>query len=191
LCIKLARDQYLCRLWDIPEPGEAGSDDERLLENELYRKMEDVELVLRFFAHRQRDSLQRGALKVYLDDYLKYGNLFASEVLGSLEELFLATTKLVFDVMGYRAFWLWRFRHGHWDWLQRPTTVAYDTVMRVFSEHLDDGDALRAKSDVIQSHVPAFYEKFSESFEARYTNRANIKERDKLFSEFIREALQN
>ena len=46
LCIKLAENNSFRKMWKFPleEEGE-----EKLLESEAYRKMEDVELVLRFF----------------------------------------------------------------------------------------------------------------------------------------------
>src|SRR3990172_12870512 len=50
LCIKLARNQYLCRMWGIPEPTttelETNTFSDDLLENETFRRMSDVELVL-------------------------------------------------------------------------------------------------------------------------------------------------
>lgn len=185
LCIILARDRHLCEMWEIPGPGEEGAGDEYLLDNERYRKMLDVELVLRFFAHRQREELMTGTLAGYLDEYLKHGNLFEKSVLDKLAGLFQRTVALVHETLGYRAFWLWRYRHGHWDWLQRPTTVAYDAIMRVFSERLDRADLLRANAEKLQTEIRKFYEQHAKSFEARYTNRANLKERDRLLAEFV------
>lgn len=56
LCIKLSRNRYLCKTWGIPEPTEEeerfNKIPEELRVDEDYRKMEDVELVLRFFAYR-------------------------------------------------------------------------------------------------------------------------------------------
>ena len=182
LCIRLARNTDLCQLWDIPDGSRPEVD---LLENERYRKMEDVELVLRFFAHRQRSKRQRGALKVYLDDYLKQGNLFPSDTLQSLGTLFEGIFGLVHDTLSERAFWLWRYRYGHWDWLQRPTTVAYDAIMRVFSERLDAADAIVARRGLFQDEIKAFYEANASSFDARLTNLSNVRERDELFRGFV------
>jgi len=190
LCISLARDRDLCAMWAIPHP-EVDSDfsDRALLANERYRRMEDVELVLRFFAHRQRASLQRGPLRQYLDTYLKMGNLFPAETLAELQGLFEATTELVFETLGEKAFWLWRYRYGSWGWLRRPTTVAYDAIMRVFSLHLDDGKELRAKARVAQQGITSFYERHAEDFEARYTNLTNVRRRDVLMEEFVQDVL--
>jgi hypothetical protein len=55
LCIRLSKDGALCRLWGIPEPEETelegGPPSQERAENEAFRRMEDVELVLRFFAY--------------------------------------------------------------------------------------------------------------------------------------------
>ncbi|MES9673669.1 GmrSD restriction endonuclease domain-containing protein, partial [Bacillus pseudomycoides] len=55
LCIKIARDKYFCRMWGIPEQINEEDEqelDKELIENPLYKKMSDVELILRFFAFR-------------------------------------------------------------------------------------------------------------------------------------------
>ena len=102
LCIQLARNPYLCRMWDIPEPTaielETGVFSDELLENETFRRMEDVELVLRFFAYRQRLLHDQTALNVYLDEFLRRGNGFSPELIARYKELFDETVKLVFDV---------------------------------------------------------------------------------------------
>ncbi|WP_101523220.1 DUF262 domain-containing protein [Nocardioides houyundeii] len=57
LCIKLSRNPDLCVLWGIPPPNlmeHLEVADPQLEINPLYQTMGDVELVLRFFAHRQR-----------------------------------------------------------------------------------------------------------------------------------------
>ena len=188
LCIELARNPYLCRTWGIPEPTAAekrGELSDDLLENESYRTMEDVELVLRFFAYRHRLSNQRGSLKTYLDFFQKHGNQFPPSVLREYRHLFEATIHLVFDVLGERAFWLWRKRVTGWSWLARPTTVVYDPLMFVFSQHLSNADVLRSRSLEMRDQLPRIYERFYDDFEGRYTNLSNISKRNQVFSEFI------
>jgi hypothetical protein len=196
LCIRLARNTSLCRLWGIPEPDKAelggGPPSEKVLQNEAYRKMEDVELVLRFFAYRQRLHHQKGALSVYLDTYLKQGNIFPSKLLGKLEKLFTSTVKLVFDSFGQRAFWLYRSRSnrsGKWDWFRRPTTVVFDPLMYVISQHHDDSERLIAKKAVFQERITDFYKDNYDHFEGRYTNLSNISDRNRLFEDFVNDVL--
>jgi hypothetical protein len=193
LCIRLSRNVYLCRTWDIPEPTpeELSSDipAPELDDNSDYSKMKDVELVLRFFAHRQRRRIGAGALETYLDFYLKQGNLFSDAVRVGLAELFEDTIQLVYEVLGERAFWLWRFRHEQWNWLQRPTTTAYDAFMFVFSQNLHNREELLARRNAFRETMPKFYEAKVAAFDARMTNMRNLRERDSLVSELVSQVL--
>lgn len=188
LCIELARNKYLCRMWDIPEPTleeEHGEPADELLENESYRTMEDVELVLRFFAYRQRLQHHRGALREYLDFFQKHGNTFPPRVLREYRVLFRETIRAVYEVLGPRAFWLRRKRTSGWGWLRRPTTVAYDPIMFVFSQNLESVDRLLNAREEIREALPAFYEENYTEFEGRYTNLRNVEARNRLFTEFL------
>jgi hypothetical protein len=193
LCIRLARNRYLCRMWDIPEPTEAEIEHEEvsadLLSNESYQKMDDVELVLRFFAHRQRLDQEKFELKSYLDEFLRQGNSFDSDLLAKYEDLFTQTVKLVYDVLGDRAFWLLRRRAGNWQWYQRPTKVLYDPIMYVFSQNLEHSDKLRERRQAIRDAFPQFYQDYYDNFEGRSTNRTNLAERNQLTELFIEQFL--
>jgi len=190
LCIRLSRNRYLCRTWDIPEPsavelanGDVSAD---VMDNDRFRTMADVELVLRFFAHRQRRRIGAGALGIYLDLYLKQGNNFSQDTLDGLASLFEETIQLVYETLGGSAFWLWRFRHGRWAWLERPTTSAYDAIMSVFSRHLEDRTELISRKELFEVALQEFYQEHMSAFEARQTNMSNIRERDKLMEELER-----
>lgn len=195
LCIRLSRDEHLCRLWGIPPKTQAeirGEDIPPALEkNKYYSTMFDVELVLRFFAHRQRKRIGGGALRTFLDNYLKQGNLFPAPTLLELGTLFEQTIALVDETLGPQAFWLWRFRHGHWGWLERPTTSAYDAFMFVFSKHLDDQERLLSLKNELRAAIPVFYEEHVDSFDARMTNMSNIRERDALVEGLITSVLDH
>jgi hypothetical protein len=168
LCIKLARTDSFCKLWGIPteddlekastpvqdslpfEDAESDLEDNSLSEilhgNALYRKMQDVELVLRFFAYRQLADVEQGRLRDFLDAYLKEGNRVKTEVLNNLESLFRETIDIVYDVLGDRAFYLLRKkRKGQWVWYERPTKVLYDPMMFAFSHHVDKKTVLIEK----------------------------------------------
>ena len=110
---------------------------QKLQDNEDYRKMNDVELVLRFFAYRQRLNQQKsGNLSIYLDNFLKYGNKWDKDVRDGLEDLFEKTIQLVYEVFEEKAFWVMRPNKSKWSWYKRPTTV-YDPLMFAFSQHIE------------------------------------------------------
>jgi hypothetical protein len=189
LCLELSRHPALCATWGIPihvdESEAQETNDDELLENNLYREMYDVELVLRFFAFRQDISYLSGALRDYFDAYLQKANSYDSILLDELSELFSRTISLAYDVFGERAFWLWRHRNGRWNWLSRPTTVAYDTIMYALSERLDSAGIIRENIDRFRTAIPEFYKSHYSEFAARYTNPSNIAARRALFGEFI------
>lgn len=195
LCIRLSRNPDLCAMWGIPQPTqselEGGAVSPELEQNRHYKTMDDVELVLRFFAHRQRRRIGGGALRTYLDEYLKQGNLLPSSVLADFDTLFVQTASLVHAVLGKRAFWLWRYRHGKWDWLSRPTTTAYDAIMFVFSQHLERADELVARKSEFRDAMEAFYTQHVDAFDARMTNMTNLKERDDLVSDLVQSVLEH
>jgi hypothetical protein len=192
LCIKLSKTPALCRLWDIPEPEQAeidgGLPSEARSQYEAFRRMEDVELVLRFFAYRQKHRLHRGtSLSTYLDQYLRQGNGFSSVTLAKMEALFLETVALVEDVFGPKAFWLYRKRgrESNWTWLERPTQTVYDPLMLVVSEFREHAVALRAKSPVFKEDIATFYQAHYEVFEGRNVNPSALSERERKFQELF------
>lgn len=191
LCIKLSRNKYLCKMWGIPEPDELELKkevvSEKVLANEDYRKMKDVELVLRFFAFRQHLKFPQSKLKNFLDEYLRFGNNYPSNVLHGLSGIFEDTVSLVYNVLGENAFLLWRKRKGQgWGWYQQPALTAYDPIMHAFSQHLGKTESLIRNSDLIKKDLPMFYEENYMLFGGRSTtNISNILDRNMLFNQFI------
>ena len=185
LCIRLSRDAALCRTWGIPAPDESelngGDINPQARSDELFRRMDDVELVLRFFAYRQRLTNQDGALKGFLDSYLRHANNFLPAVLSGLEEIFRQTIRLSDELFGETAFYLWRKRTTGWGWFRRPTTVVYDPMMFALSQLLDRRAKLLEKSTEIRAAVKGLYEREYDQFQGRYTNRENLVARNKLF----------
>ncbi|MFN7927838.1 MAG: DUF262 domain-containing protein [Blastocatellia bacterium] len=196
LCIKLSRNQYLCRMWGIPEPDakeiqtEIVSDS--VLQNERYRRMEDVELVLRFLAYRQRLNHPKGSLEAYLNSYLQYGNSFPEALLNKMEDLFLRTIKLVYEVFDKNAFLLWRSRQSagadkeQWGWFDRPSYTVYEPMMYAFSQFIDTADKIIARKDTLNEQIKKFYKENYDSFGGKNTtNISKLEDRNKLFMDFI------
>lgn len=198
LCIKLSKSKELCRLWTIPEAEEeelsGGQPSEKRVQNESFRRMEDVELVLRFFAYRQKHNLHKGTnLSNYLDAYLQYGNKFSEEVLSNLRSLFESTISLVEDTFGEKAFWLYRRRGKepcwNWYWLERPTTTVYDPLMFVMSGHLHQSDDIRLRASRFQEGLQEFYQQHYEAFGGRNVNPSALKDREQKFEQFLSDIL--
>jgi hypothetical protein len=188
LCLRLSEEISLCKTWDIPVPNESGVatsiNDERT-KNKLFKTMQDVELVLRFFAYRQRTNLQRGSLESYLDFYLAKANYFPSDTLSRLEILFKDTIDLAYAVFGESAFHLYRESRDKWSWYERPTTVIYDPLMFALSKNIHNKQILIDKREAIIEGLPTFYTHNYQDLEGRNTNPTALQKRDVIFLEYI------
>lgn len=186
LCIKLARTDSFCKLWNIPLDPD---DEMSLVENPLYKKMTDVELVLRFFAFRQINLWERMTLTKFLDLYLMKGNEFPKKVYENLSETFIKTVDLIYKVLGEDALYLYRKRNGKWIVYNRPTKVLYDTIMQVFSKHLEFDKVLIRKSLEIRDGLQEFYEVNYQLFEGRNTGKTDVIKRIEVFDQYLQKFL--
>ena len=142
LTIKLARNSYFCKLWNIPEQSteekETGQPKQKVIEDKYFKDMSDAELVLRFFAYRQLDKWQGNTLENFLDEYLKEGNAnFDETVLNGLTKIFEDTIQFAYELFDKKAFWLHRNRENNWFHYERPTKILYDPLMQVLTRFLD------------------------------------------------------
>lgn len=188
LCIKLARNKFLCRTWNIPEPVEGEQEpSDILLTNNAFREMEDVELVLRFFANRQREELFKSSSNFgnFLDNYLRYGNYLPEDTLLGMAKLFEDTIEFMFKLLGEKAFWLYRQRNTKWNWFQRPTTAVYDSIMQVASNYLPQKEKVLKNQAQADYKLAEFYKENYSTFEGRNTNPSILKEREVKFTEFF------
>lgn len=95
LLLDLSANEIFKQAWGIPRD----IDSEKLSQNTLYDKMEDVELVLRFFALRHVDQFRKG-MKDFLDLYMIKSLRFKAEEVEVLKTLFLDTLNLGFKIYG-------------------------------------------------------------------------------------------
>jgi len=197
MCIRAARTPALCRTWGIPEPEAAeianGQPSDERVANPHFSRMQDVELVLRFVAYRQRLANQHGALKEYLDRFVQHANRWPNSLIDSVESLFVKTITLAEELLGEQAFWLWRSRKNSpagGTWYKRPTVVVYDPLMFELAKRLPHRDALVMHRKALCEALSEFYETNYEQFEGRYTNRSNIKDRNRLFGDFLDQFVQ-
>ena len=158
-----------------------------LARDPLYRKMQDVELVLRFFANRQIEFVEQGRLQDYLDVFLKKGNTFSKKLLERYKELFTQTSDFVFELLGEKAFRLYRKRKNskdNWGWLDRPTKVVYDALMHAASENLSRKEELLRLPNW-EGRMQKFYKAHHAIFAGRSTNKQDVLERRRLVLELL------
>jgi hypothetical protein len=107
LLIRLSRKRLFARMWGIP-PYEDNADgkgqvSDALASNRYYRRMIDVEIVLRFFALRRRGNI-KGSVRSMLDRCMtEHAGDRAADV-APLEPIFDNRLQLAESVFGSRAF---------------------------------------------------------------------------------------
>lgn len=190
LTISLSRNQYFCKLWNIPEPDEtelqSGQTRQEVIENKYFKDMSDAELVLRFFAYRQIDQWQGNTMEYFLDEFLKKGNeQFNENVLNKLKDLFNETVKFAFDLFEEKAFWLHRKREDIWFHYERPTKILYDPLMQVLANNLDKKEDILDKKQEIIEGIANLHKTKSESFKGRDTNKTKVNERIEVLNDYL------
>ncbi len=202
LCCDLAENVLFRRLWDIPtteedsEQFEFLSDDDlyekkiddeklkrKLERHSLYKRMYDVELVLRFFAMRYLNDFDY-ALSTFLDDALVVLNSYTPDDLIKMKELFETSIKKAYDLFGDNAFKY--YSDGQWS---SPARMIYDPMMIVLS-HLD----ISQKKYDIESNIEKlkdFYQKSASEdfilFDGKHQSKDDIEERVSALHDFIKE----
>ncbi|MEG4803978.1 DUF262 domain-containing protein [Microcoleus sp. ARI1-B5] len=196
LCLKLAKNDLFRKMWQLPLESEVEDlllkSEEELKQSEfssrlsLYRKMEDVELVLRFFAYRHLDKF-KSPIDDFLDDYLRQANSWQDQVLNTLESLFNETIELVYTVFGESAF----LPPSRSQESKTPRKIVYDPLMQVFSKNLT------SKNRIIENAKTIKEKKYSNDkflisrrknryiFDGRFNDRKDVQERIKYFNEFL------
>jgi hypothetical protein len=152
LLIELASTPLFRTIWNIPRSG-------RLLAgNNLYRRMIDCEIVLRFFAFRRADKI-KGSVRNILDTCMEeYANPSPSEI-SALSKLFRTRLQTALDTFGEGTF---RLQEG--DSPAKLSIPLYDAIMVAIDRQWDDGVALQRHGRSIQRDLqtelrrPSVYE---------------------------------
>lgn len=190
LTIKLARNSYFCKLWDIPEQSteekETGQPEQNVIDDKYFKDMSDAELVLRFFAYRQLDKWQGNTLENFLDEYLKEGNAnFDETVLNGLTKIFEDTIQFAYELFDKKAFWLHRNRENNWFHYERPTKILYDPLMQVLTRFLDKKNILLFKKNDILQGLKDLHKQEYDIFKGRDTNKTKVQERIKILTYYL------
>jgi hypothetical protein len=186
--IELANNNPIFKsAWDIPD---SDSRDE-LEKNNLYKKMEDVELILRFFALRHYENF-KGNLEKFMDLYMIKSLDFSQEDTAFLSGIFKDTINIAYDIYGGHLFKPYILNKSKsWDWADEPYKAYYDAVMVAFSKNLPNAQILKQKKNqVIDATQQLLKADKSELFRGRGKNtKADIQKRLNLFEEMLSQVI--
>jgi len=185
LCIELAKNEKFKQMLRIPLAHD------ELIKNISYKKMEDVELVLRFFAYRFLDEFKMTKEK-FLNEYLKQANDFSEETISNLKKLFIETIDIVWEIFGKDAFLLPKNERTN----KKPTTVIYDPLMQTIAKYMNQKNTLlENKNDIKNLKSNDIHNAFAKNgkllFDGKYDHKAIVEQRVDYFDKLIKNILQN
>lgn len=182
LLLELAANPIFAAAWNIPI-----HDDDELQKNNLYKKMEDAELVLRFFALRNTDKFSRG-MEGFLDLYMMKSLSFSDQDIEFLKNIFLQTINLSHQIYGENLFKA--FDPQSDTWKDRAYKAFYDAVMVGFSRHLADANLLLERQlRVIEKTEILFREDKSKLFTGGGKTKNDIQARISLFDDMLSQVI--
>ncbi|MCZ0704586.1 hypothetical protein J2T56_003156 [Natronobacillus azotifigens] len=202
LCMKIARENTTFhKLWKIKpfKEHEVVNEDSEIIEEKernlkVFIRMEDVELVLRFFAYRQLDYISVTKVKDILDLYLKQANQsYNEEIHNNLEELFNNTLKLTEAIFEDKSFLLFTKRKGEFIWYASPSKLVYDPIMNVLSEYVNQKEKasiLIERKDVVIKKMEKLFKSHSIDFNGRNNNKSDVIRRKGLFKMVFEQVLE-
>lgn len=138
------------------------------------KRMQDCEMILRFFAFFFDPLAYRGTLSKFLDRYLEDGIHADEETLEHHREVFRKTIDDVFEVFGYEAFRRYTPDIG---WEKSINRAIYDVVMLSFAS-LDSEEIRSKKSEIVEALKEVCQDpEFSEAITSSTKNKERIQTR--------------
>lgn len=151
LLIKLAQEPLFTDIWEIPAYKKSvdkhGNISSELRENTRYKRMGDCELVLRFFALRDKSNI-KGSVRSMLDNFMEEHEVISDSEMTTLEQDFLARLQLARDIFGDRVF---RYKDEDGKWILSQTL--YDGVMVALDRLWKKKDHLLSNKDKVIANV--------------------------------------
>ena len=185
LLLKLARNPIFAAAWGIPT-----DDNSRDLEkNSIYKKMEDAELVLRFFALRNIEHYQM-EMPEFLDLYMMKSLNFSRHDIDFLENTFLETISLASRVYGQHLFK--PFDPLFQTWSEQSNRFYYDATMLGFSKRLPDAEKFYSKklqNRVVEETINLFNKREARFLTGGGTTKADIQKRIGIFDEMLSQVI--
>lgn len=153
----------------------------------MYQKMEDVEVVLRFFALRHVNHYIRG-MHGFLDLYMARARSFTEEDLNNLRHLFLDTLQLAVGIYEELVFRPYEVTENKWE--SRAHKAFYDAVMVGLSSVLPQKETLLQRRDkVIEATKKLFQDNDPGTFTGRGNTKADVADRIEKYKTMLQSIL--
>lgn len=186
---KLSADPVFTAAWDIPAHADhldrVGKPSEALRKNQLYRRMQDCEIVLRFFAFRKSSNI-RGSVRAILDRTAEENQNLSPESLAQMEKDFKERIRLAKEVFGPKV-----FRYTDKNGRAQLSQPLYDGVMVALDRLWQKRQKILAAKSIVSRNVAKLFED-EHAFEVivgKPNTAKSVKERLDLLTKTIEKAI--
>lgn len=187
LLLELSEHPIFASAWGIPVIEKKDEEDEEIKhkrlqreQNTLYKKMEDAELVLRFFALRHVDNC-RGTLVTFLDSYMIKSASFSENDIKELRDIFFNTIELAYQIYGDDLFQPYGAKQENTAY-----KAYYDAVMVGLSNYLEKFNVLITKRLEVIEKTKELLEQNLGLFTGQGKSKKDLQKRIKLFDEMLK-----
>lgn len=183
----LSRHATIRKAWKLPlfDPEEDEKKDPALVKSSFYQKMEDAELVLRFFALRNVEHYTKG-MQGFLDLYMMKASRLGDAAIDQLEDHFTLVMETVESIYSELAFQ--PFVPATNEWLGRPQKAFFDAVTVAISQNIQHAGLLvQRKEQVIERTKQLFVDNEEGTFTGRGNTKSDIKNRIDIYSSMLAE----
>jgi Protein of unknown function DUF262 len=192
LTLELSRNSIFMRAWNIPNEEEVSNLEEDISQsdNNLYKKMEDVELILRFFALRHYNNFHN-KISDFLDAYTRKASLFTSEDITFLRNIFSDTIDLAYQIYDENLFK--PFDPDKQGYPDRAYKEYYDAVMVGFSHHLTNANKLIEKKQLVVEATKQMLSNNNQRklFTGEGSTKKGLQERMNLFNKMLTQVVED
>ena len=206
MCKKLSENIVFRKLWGIPadikndktivvelqslDAIDSLDVSDELATNNLYMRMYDVELVLRFFSMRHINEFS-GQLSEFLDKCLICGNSLLDnnenreKILG---DLFLDTINKADKIFGEKAFCQYKEIRGKFKW-SKPQKMIYDALMLALAKNEIKDDVV-LENNITLEYMEKKYIENKMIFNGKKQSKNDILQRADFFVKIIQDILE-
>ena len=184
----LAQADLFRDIWGLPRFVDEERTNHKLpiFRSSFFKTMEDIEVVLRFFALRHMEHYKYG-IQGFLDLYMIRSKLFGDEDIAFFTSLFERTLKCASEIYGEHIFRV--FEGGRWS--DKPVKGMYDAVMVPLSEFDQHFGTLANRRDVVlQKTVELIEREGVSAITGRASTKKDLENRIKLFRSLFRATLE-
>lgn len=189
ILFELARLDIFRDVWELPryEEEELENHKSSIYEKAFFKKMEDIEVVLRFFALRHMDNFRYG-IQGFLDIYMIRSKGFQEKDCEHLSKLYRETLETAHAIYGEDLFR--SYENGKFT--GKAKKGIYDAVMVSLSEfHNSYSELVSQKDTVLEKSKELFEKEGMATFAGRASTKKDLENRISLFRTLFSEVLES